>query len=323
MVATHAKQHTLLIGKEVTFGTAVTTDKEIGLIQSLSPSDKRSHTKEYTTGSREIQEIVAGLVDLDFDVELHLQNGRVFEYLIGAPTHALTGSDTKHTFDTIDSSLSSFTLEDSFNKSTDIVFNYAGCKIISAVISLDKDGILTFAGTGKCKTVDTSDATASAAIISSLAVLHYKHAAVSTGSAGSETSVGKIQTFSLTFANNTEPIAAAGQIEYQEFVEQNFDITFDFTMIFENKTEYDVFLGGTTPQTSPATQSIVFNANNGVTLGSGRREFNAQLANMQYEEVAAPVNVGEVVIATFRGNATTLGTDGVFYVDNVTAAAFS
>ena len=46
----HSKQHTLLIGKESTFGTAVSATKDLGLVQSFTPSDKRTYIKNFATG---------------------------------------------------------------------------------------------------------------------------------------------------------------------------------------------------------------------------------------------------------------------------------
>lgn len=318
----HSKNATFLIGKETTFGTAVTADKDVGLVQNFSPSDKREHTKVYAAGSREIQEIVAGKIDLKYDLELFLQNGRVFEYLIGSVGHVETTGDWTHTF-TLTDTLPSMTIEESYNISTDVVFIRDGCKFIDGTISIDKGGILTFKGSLTSASVDTSTASASAAVISSLGVLAYKHTTLSTGSAGSETSVGKLQSFTLTFGNDVEDIEQAGSVEICEAEAKNLDISGEFTMMFENKTEYDVFLGGTSPVDQPASTSIVINANNGVTLGSGRVEFNVQLANAQYEEAGKPLAVGDVIIQTFRFNAETLGTNKLTFVDDVSSANFA
>lgn len=51
MAIFHAKHHTFLIGLESTFGTAVTADKDIGLVQSFSPVDKRTIEEVYASGS--------------------------------------------------------------------------------------------------------------------------------------------------------------------------------------------------------------------------------------------------------------------------------
>ena len=141
MTSQHSKNHTLLIGKETTYGTAVTPDRDIGLIQNFSPSDKRTLIKTYSTGSREIQDLITGKLDLSFDCELFLQ------HLFGSVSHTQTTNDWKHTF-SISTTLPSFTIEDSFNSTTDSVFIYSGSKLSEGTISIDTDGILTFKGSG-------------------------------------------------------------------------------------------------------------------------------------------------------------------------------
>ena len=41
MAVFHGKHHTILIGQESVFGTAVSATKDVGLVQSFTPSDKR------------------------------------------------------------------------------------------------------------------------------------------------------------------------------------------------------------------------------------------------------------------------------------------
>ncbi|MCP6727489.1 MAG: phage tail tube protein [Patescibacteria group bacterium] len=322
MAVLHAKQHTFLIGQEVTFGTAVTADKDVGLVQSFTPSDKRTIDEVYASGSRQVQELVPAKSGVTWDLDINLQNGRLFEYIFGAVSHALTGSDTKHTF-TIATTLPSMTIESSFNATVDKVFIYSGGKINSAVVNLDTNAILKLSSSGMSQGSSSATATASAAVISSLAVLHYKNSTLSTGTADAETSVGKLQTSNINIENNIEEIDAAGTFVTQEMIAASLKIAFDFTMMFEDQTEYDIFQGGTTPQQDPAKKGVEFNANNGVTLGSGRREFNAQFTNFLYEEVGTPVTVGESVVQSFKGIATGIGTNGVFYVDNIAEASFS
>lgn len=324
MSIAHSKNHTLLVGEETSFGTAVTADKDLGLIQNFNPMQKRNHEKLYASGSREIQEIVEGNYEVNFDGEIILQHGRPIYYVMGSVSHAETTSDWKHTFD-FGTSVPSLTIEDSHNMDTDAVFIYDGCKLDEATMSIEKNGQLKMSFSGQGQASDHSTASASSAVISTLPVLTYKHLSVSIGTAGSESSVGKVQSASLTFSNSLERIDAAGNITAQELNEGNIDITGEFTIIFEDMTEYDRFLGEAgddTPQLSQTGYSLVINAHNGVTLGSGRREFYVQLSGVKYEEADKPVNVGESVVGTFKFNAEGLGTNKAYYVDSVSSTNF-
>lgn len=322
MAIFHSKNQTLLIGQETVFSTPVVADKDVGLIQNFTPTDKREVTIIHANGSREPQEIVNGKLDLKYDIEVFMQNGRLLEYAFGSVTHAETTGDWVHTFD-FATNLPSMTIEDSYNGATDAVFIRAGVKLIDQTFSIDKGGILTMKSSMTGASVDTSTATASAAIISTLKPLAFKHLTLSAGTAGAEVQIGKVQSFSFTLANETEDIEEAGTIFIVDAESKNIGLTFEFGVLFEDLTEYDRFLGGTVAAITPAEFSFVINANNGVTLGSGRREFNAQLDACTYEEVGKPVAVGDVILATFRGNATGLGTDLVEYTDNVSSTNFS
>lgn len=325
MSASHSKVVTWLAGKETDYGTGVGADKDFGLIQSFSPTDKRVHTKIQTAGSREIQEIVAGLVDFDWELNLFYQHARPLQMLLGTLSHAETTGDWKHSITSVASSVPSYTIEYSFNKATDLVFDYFGSKANQETITLEKDGVLSCNISGKSQNADTSEASAGSAVIDDLNVLHYKHADVLVGVAGSESSIGKVQSFNLSFNNTPKMVDSTGTILHQEHVEGLFEPTADFTIVFENLTEYQRFLGttsSTVPQISPTPFSTIFNLHNGVTLGSGRQEFYAQLDDCQYEEVGNPLNVGEIVISSFRMNAVTLGSNGVFGVDDVSSTNF-
>lgn len=318
----HSKNHTLLISKETTYGTPTTNYKDVGLIQNFTPTDKREVTIIHANGSREPQEIVNGKLDLKYDLEVFMQNGRLLEYALGSVTHAETTGDWVHTFDFADE-LPSMTIEDSYNGTTDVVFIRAGCKNIDSTFSIDKGGILTMKTSMTGKSVDTSTSSASAAIISTLKPLAFKHLTLSSGTAGSEVQIGKVQSFSFTLSNETEDLEEAGSVEICGAESKNIGLTFEFGVLFNDLTEYSKFLGGTSAQTNPAEFSFVINANNGVTLGSGRREFNAQLDGCTYEEAGKPVAVGDIILATFRGNATSLGSDLVSYTDSITSTLFS
>ena len=321
MAVFSSKPNSVLIGKESSFGVGVPRVKDLGLVQSFSPTDKRTYEKVFAAGSREVQELVAGKSEPTFDVEFLIQNGRMLELLFGTKDSSTeTTGDWVHIF-SIGTTIPSFTAEYSFNASTDAVFVYDGCKLNSGTISIDQGGILKMSASATAQSV-TSSTTAGAAVISSLSVLAYKHLTLSTGTIDSESSVGKLQSFSYTYDNTNTQVDSAGTFEVQEVVSGNSEHSFEFTMMFENLTEYNIFLGNTTPQSQPTAKGLEINANNGVTLGQGRREFNLQLTGIQYEEAGTPLTVGEVIVQTFRGTSTGFGTNKCFVVDSVTSAAF-
>ena len=319
----HSKNHTFLIGKESTYGTAVSATKDIGLVQGFNDSPKKETSEIYASGSRLPQEIVSGLATLDFDMDVTFQNGRMYEYLLGSVAHALTSSDTKHTFSFAET-LPSFTAESSFNLTTDQVYKYEGCVLTSGTTSIDTGGVLSARFSGRAEDVDTSSNSAGAAVISSLATLHYKHLILSTGAASSETDVGLLQSFSFTINNENSEVRDAGQVINAADLAGNMNMEMDFTIAFQTVAEYERFSGADTSIAASPTQfSMVINAHNGVALGSGRREFYAQLDGINYSEAGTAVSIGDKVIQTFRGKATALGSNGMYTVDNIASASWS
>lgn len=318
----HSKNHTLLIGKESTYGTAVSATKDVGLVQNANFSDKKEIQRIYGNGSRLPQELVSGLANFDFDFDIIYQNGRLFEYLLGSVAHATTGSDEKHTFSFAET-LPSFTVESSFNLDTDQVFKYEGCVLSSGTISVDTGGNLSLAFTGRAEDIDTSSNSASAAVISSLKTLHYKHLTLSTGAAGSETDVGLLQSFNLTINSENTEVRDSGQVTNADDLAGLAIMEFDFIMVFKTVAEYERFTGADSSVViSPTQFSVVINAHNGVTLGSGRREFYVQLDGVNYSEVGTPISIGEKVVQSFRGEATALGSNGMFTVDNIASGSW-
>ena len=68
----------------------------------------------------------------------------------------------------------------------------------------------------------------------------------------------------ITLDEGNTPVDSAGTFEVQETISGNVEHSFEFTMMFENLTQYNLFLGSTTPQEQPTATGLEVNANNGV-----------------------------------------------------------
>src|SRR3990172_9099823 len=140
-----------LIGKETTAGTAVTCDKDIGVITNVSPSLTREAVIARGISSIEQHSNYVGMTDASHSVTLQVQHARMFEFIIGTATHGSSGSDWKHTF-TVSSSPSTFTRESGVNISTDIGQRSTYNMIESATLSIALNGLLGLDFTAKGKT---------------------------------------------------------------------------------------------------------------------------------------------------------------------------
>jgi len=83
-----------------------------------------------------------------------------------------------------------------------------------------------------------------------------------------------------------------------------------------------LFLGSTSPNatSTPTVDSMVFNANNGVTLGSGRRELNLELNGLSYDTSTKRTSIGGYVFLDLTGRATTIA--DTFSVDNIESGSW-
>ena len=130
-----AHQATVLYGAESPYGTPpVDVDQDFGIIRNTSPRINNSmETYHGIGGGRNAQQIkAAGLLDAGINVDVLLQTGALFEYILGAVSGSGTGIDPfiYAEADTVPS----LTIEDGFNLSTDQVLRYLGSVCKRAVI---------------------------------------------------------------------------------------------------------------------------------------------------------------------------------------------
>lgn len=312
------QHHALLIKKESVFGTAVTPTRDIGLIETFGIDDNNNTLPVEASGQRVAAELADGQYTAMLRCGMKYQHGRIFEYVFGGTTvHAETTSDWKHTF-AVGTSLPSMTLGHSYNLSTDAVRTFNGVKVGNLTVEYALGQPIRIDWDGEAKSVDNSS-TALTAVISSLKTLKSYHASLVYGTDDSESTVGKLESARFNFRNQLVRVDGAGSRESAGICADTLLIDFEFTMAFDDITEYEHFLGGTSPAAGDITEkSLVFNANNGVTLGSGREEINIDLSVTKLVAHTESKQLRGKVMQTFRGQATTI--NDVFTVDSVSSS---
>lgn len=330
VVYTH-KHNYGLFGVETTYGTPVVPAKDFGLMQSVTPSLKNNNTQVYSTGSRLPQQIVSGMLDVNLDMEFLYQHGRIFMLAFGTtPTHAQTTSDYTHTIvDTtaalpVASNITRFTYEEGFDDSSDVAARYTSCQIGSLTVSLDVNGRLTCRASCSAQTI-ADPASVQASVISSLPVHPHFFATLSAGVAGSEVALVMVQSCEITFETQLTPVPGLGTRLKQDEVAGEASIRYRYTLAFQTRGEYNRFVSGVIGTAAPATGTVAptglkFNSNNGVTLGSGRRELNIELRDCYGEDFSNPVQIGGFIITEFTGYARQLYK--LTTVDNIAGASF-
>lgn len=298
----------------------MTPAKDVGLVQNYTPGDSNTLQRIVQLAQRNANEIIAGKAAFKSRLEALFQHGRLLEYAIGTVAHVTTSSDTKHTFSEADT-LSSFTLEDAVNSTADVGLSFAGCKIDGLAISLDLDGVLTANADIVSKTVATATSVQTA-VISALVALPSFYASLKTGADGTEATLTNVQKFNVSIRNNLESIYGYGSRLLTDLQATERHYEFDFTAAFTSKTEYDLFLGqagSPTGTATPTIPSVIFNANNAVALGSGRREFNIDFSNAYYESTSKPSVVKGFIMQDFKGWAKAITSSECYSVDNISS----
>jgi len=326
MVNYHAKQVTVLIGKESTWGTSVTTDKDVGLVQNLTKTLDMTLTRSHGIGGADTQDISTGRFDGTGSIEVIFQHGRLLEYLTGTvPVHDATNTpDIKHTF-ALAETLPSLTLGESNDGATDIKETWKGVKILSGTVALDLDGYMRFRGDLSYKDLDPSGTTADSQTISTLKPFKDFMATVSFGAESSEVAKAVVQSFEFTINNGGVGTPKLWGIESKLPADLEVSgriMDWRFSLAFQDVTELNRFLGSTTgvldTGTEIAESGLLLVVNNNVAAGSGRREFNLDLSNIQVSRISKPVALGNWIIMDVEGFAKTI--DDFFTYDNITAA---
>lgn len=306
----------VLHGKESTWGTAVAATKDIGLIiQDVTTSIEREVTETNGISDIKTQKITTGVLSVSNSLSGDFQHGRGFEYVFGSVAHALTTSDTKHTF-TIANNAPSCTLETGNDLTTDTTLTNAGMMIESAefTVALNANFKVTYDFKGK---TTTSSATGQAAVLSTLAV--FPHALCSVKIGGSAAT--EVQNASISVKKTLSRSGGVSSNLYQQSHVTELKISFKATLGFQNKTYQELVLGGTTPSATgdPAVTTFELTGNNGVTLGSGRREFRIYLDNCTFSKFDEKTSVGGLTFIDVEGVGLL---NECFTVDNIASASW-
>jgi len=322
MVNYNGGQSFLLAGVEFTYNTPVSPTKDLGIVSSIDVSASNNIIDVRGIGNRQSQDLIAGNFDASLSLSGTLNSGAIFELFFGQATDTLTSSDYKHVFiadGTTDvlNTISSFTLQENYDSTSDVTNKWAGCVVNTIDVSVVLNEVVTIDVEILAADEDVAT-TAGTKVVTTTSPLSFSQCTLSTGNEGSESTVTQVQDFNISFNNNYDlrDIRGIGSRLSQGALPKNLEVTGEFTMKFQNTTEEQRFLGGTAATSStPTDTGLIFQATNGVTLGSGRIEFYVRLYGVQYEELGRTVSNDGIVETNFSFRATTI--KDVYTVDAV------
>ena len=332
MVNYNVGQSFLLGGVESTFNTAVTTNKSLGIIGSLSPSLNNNIVDVRGIGDRESQALLAGNFDASLSIDGTLNSGAIFEMFFGQCTDETSTSDYRHWFVDVDdnngagalnviNTATSYTISENYDSSADVTMTYAGCAMNNITVNIATGEALTFTSEVLAADVDTGT-TAGTKVTTATTPLTFANCVLKAGAVDSEATLGQVSNFSITLDNGIDyaDIRGIGSRVSQGAVPKQLMVSGEFTMKFQDKTQAELFLGGTAASTStPTAIGIIFDANNGVSIGNGRVDLYIRLNGAQYESLGRTTNTDNVVEETFSYKATTVEE---FYFTDAVATYF-
>ncbi len=294
----------VLIGQESTWGTAVTADKDIGLVTDISDNSSKEVIESRGTAI-ETQQINAGSEDHGSSITGEFQHGRLLEYAIGAVSHTETTGDWKHTF-TVSGTPPSMTIESSDNLTTDTVLKGEGMLVESYELTTALNQVVTF----KCELKgqdQVSSSSSSAAAVSSLTVFPHSQVTITVNSIPA----AEVQDFTVKFPKKVERSWGQSVLAVQGHATE---LKFEFSgkLGFQSVNIQDIF--------DASAFTTIFDADNGTALGSGQRQVKITLGNCELDTRNKLASVGSLTFIDISGKGTLTE---AFSVDNISSASWS
>jgi hypothetical protein len=308
----------VLIGEETTRGTAVVPAQDAGLIiTDVNEGINKEVIVSRGISSIETKAINTGLISPDVNFEGEFQHGRMFLYIVGDQNQDVTTGDYKHTF-AVSNNPATLTIDSGESLGSAIsTLRIAGCVVDSAELSIALNEVLKLSINLQGMNVNSLH-TASSAVLSTLPV--FPHAWVKCYV--NDVLATEVQNASISIAKSVQRNGGISSSFIQQAHPTQLNFEFSANLGFSDKTYQDLFMAGAVSLTTPVPQAtgtpagnkFKICADNGVTLGSGRREISFELENTQYSTLNKTASVGNLTFIEIAGSGTL---SSLFTVDNI------
>lgn len=291
MGATSAVQYVFMIGQESTKGTAVTCDKDVGIVKDVSNNPTREIIESKSISDIKVVNNYEGNKEGAHSVTFEYQHGRIFSYIFGAPSHANSGTDYKHTF-TVDNDPLTYTAQSGCNISTtDVGLQSTFCTVESAEISIEQNQILTIKVTSKSKfptvlsTVPTHSTSTLTAFPSSKVGVYINSVRAT-----------NVQNFSIKVTKTLEVVHDLCSADPTDLEVVGIKVEFSGKLAFDASTYHTHFVSNNVTE-------VRLLADNGVAYGSGKRGMDLKLDTIVMGNMDEAASVGSVVFIDISGSA--------------------
>lgn len=281
--------YSYLIGEESTYGTGVTTDKDIGIVRDVSGGVVREAIISAGVSDIEPNANHSGIEEGQHQVLMEYQHGRIFEFIIGTASHVQSSSDYSHTF-AVDNEPGFFSASTGINLSGgDAGQKYTGCMIESAEVSIELNGLLivSYKARGIAPSVLS---TVPAHSVSSLPVFPHSLVTVKFNTV----TATQVQNFSVSFNKKFEPVNGITSNAVLGMKAVELRVEFSGTLVFSDTTYH-------THAISNNLTAIDFEADNGVAFGSGKRAFDLALNDIEVTSFTEVEKMGGLVVCEIGG----------------------
>lgn len=295
---------TILFKRETTYGSRVAATKDIGLVQTCTINPDSNIAESQGVGQAVSIYTKPNIVNVKGSIEFEWQHGRPLEWAIygGTTTHVQSGAsgDWTHTL-VWSNSLPSLSGEVSFTD-PDVETDYTSLQFGSSTISCTVDGILKMRGDFVGQAIsDTTVATA--AVVNAGAPLGGFEGSLSLGGS----TVDYVQSWEVTINRNTKTIFGMGDRMNKWGASNLANVSWKATIGLENVTQIGRLLstaGTSISTTEPASFAAIFQADNGISLGSGRRELSMAMAGCQIKSFSVNLTKGDFTLYDISGSGT-------------------
>lgn len=302
-----AHHKVFLIGKESTYGTAVTQDKDIGIITDVQDNLSRELIPVPSVGTTTEQSIETGAETHGHNITLQYQHGRIIEYFAGGVAHAETTGDWKHTF-TVNNTTNYFSSQSGESASSDTGIELVSNAVESIDVNIELNGLLTMNIVTKAKSVVDDSSNIGTHAISALPV--FPHALVAISINGS--SASEVQNFSIKMNATLGRSDGVGSTTPQQMHQVSKTFEFSGKLGFANSDYQNIMVNDT-------EHAIIFNATNGITLGSGLRQFYCSLQGCHFDKFDKITTVGNLTFVDISGKGLI---NELYSVDNISSSSW-
>lgn len=278
-----------LIGKEDTYGSSVTPEKDVGIVTDVSDNNTRNVIRvPKGVGHRGNKSIETGTLEVGDEVTFQFQHGRILEYALGGVSHDETSGDWVHTF-TLESTVPSFTSESSESGDNDSGTQKTGNIIDSFSLSIELNDVLK----GEFSTVASAPSTVStpeSKVLSDLPVFPASQVTISID----DEEVDEMQNFTISLEGEASRSFGIGSDDAKQARSEGGSFTFNGNVGIKNNKYNDLINDG-------SKFNVELVADNGKNLGEGQRKVQLSLKDCILGDKTKSVSVGELTFVDIEG----------------------